>query len=97
MSVHLFMPALLALQNTGGRRAEHLRAKMPNLSSFIAEVVLALMTIVLISLTSVEAEVGWANTSHPDISPEELEPHRGRYPQGHPGRGRRAGTDHTAT
>jgi hypothetical protein len=37
---------------------------MPNLSSFLVEVVLALMTIVLISLTSVEAEVGWANTSH---------------------------------
>lgn len=37
---------------------------MPNLSSFFVEVFFALMTIVLMALTSVEAEVGWANSSH---------------------------------
>lgn len=38
--------------------------QMPNLSSFFVEVFFALMTIVLMALTSVEAEVGWANSSH---------------------------------
>jgi hypothetical protein len=46
---------------------------MPNFSSFFVEVILALMTIFLMALTSVEAEVSWANTSHTAMWAE-LEP-----------------------
>ena len=39
-------------------------AKMPKTISFLIEVFFAIMTIILIALTSVAAEVDWANKSH---------------------------------